>query len=652
MKTNIFRISSDYIQLGLFEYIPLNKALKIIFYNKTIQKKLKIDKNFYYFFYRIKKTVKPTYKNITKYIPLLENENNNEIKLNDNININEEIFYKTINSMNVNITIDLKDKKWKIFLKNIKNVKLEINPSLINHIYNMYEIEKKETFDILEKYKKNIKEISLDNFIDKNELNFEMRNKIKYILYYIFKSNKRKNNLYIKKLSLKDNMIISILDINNLFIEIMDVLYRDNKYSNIWQLFVNSKTTKNNIKNINTFIIEKIPNLTYINLYDFCFLNNKNTSLLSNLFVKLKFLNSIDLSGCICDNNNLKEIFNDHINLELKELKFKLLYGDKMINWNFLNKFVKFLKKLEIEMVFLYKEHRMISYQSSFKYKFINAHDLFLIINKMEKIRELKLIGEHLNNYNLNFLQNDKITHLTYSFYIINPKNAFISEYHYAEPSIVKTFLNNKKMKEISLLYNYLPKERELSENYNGIDLLCEDERENAFKLAIFEFPENLSSLSLTNFIDKNFFKFFFIPLLKKNNEKISNIRKIELNNFFLDVIQFEEFLSILPLIKNLHFLSINNIIFHDNFKMKNLINYIPTILKNTPNLIELDISNNKYTKKIFNDPIFDKIKEVIPKTLINLKIFNNQVPITYSIVKKMKENFGRILNYENVDIS
>lgn len=651
MKTSIFRISNKYNIIELFEYISFDKTLKIILYNKTIQKHLKIEKNYFYHFFIIRKAIKPTYQSIIKNIPLLENQNNNEIKLNNNIILNEQFFYKTINSMKIFISINLKDKKWKIFLKNILNIKLEINPSIIDYIYNMQEKEKKETLDILQKYSKNIKEIHLNGFNEKNELNFEMRNKINYILNFIFKPNKRKNSFNIKKLSFEDNFIISILDINNLFIEFTDIICRNNKYSNIEQLYVNSKTAKNSISNLNIFIKEKIPNLTYINLYDFNFVNNNNSLLLSKLFSKLKFLNSIDLSGCICDNNNMKEIFNDNNNLELKELKFKLLYGDKMINWNFLNKFYKFLEKLEIEMIFPYNVPCMISYELCFHYKYINAKDLFLIINKMEKLRELNLNGEHLNNYNLNLLQNDKIINLTYSFYIINPEKSLISDYNYTEPSFSKTFLYNKNMKEISLIYNYLPKSKEISDNYNGIDLLCQNDRENAFKLVIFEFPENLTSLSLTNFKDKHFLKFYLIPLLKKNNDKLSQIRKIKLNNCFLDVTQFEEFLSMLPLINNLNILSINNIIFYNKFKMKDLINFIPTIFKNTPNLIELDISNNKYTRKIFIDPIFNKIKEVIPKTLINLKVFNNQIPISNSILKNMKDIFGRIMNYENAKI-
>ena len=95
----------------------------------------------------------------------------------------------------------------------------------------MQEKEKRDTFDYLKKYIKNVKEVYFDSFIDKNEINFEMRNKIKFILKNIFyKNNKAKkdNYMYINKISFGDNSIISIFDINNIFIEITDILYNNN----------------------------------------------------------------------------------------------------------------------------------------------------------------------------------------------------------------------------------------------------------------------------------------------------------------------------------------------------------------------------------------------------------------------------------------
>jgi hypothetical protein len=65
----------------------------------------------------------------------------------------------------------------------------------------------------------------------------------------------------------------------------------------------------------------------------------------------LKYINKLILSESVCDNDNLNEILGNNI-LRLKELKFKIIYGDKNINWNFLNKFVDTLEVLEIELFF------------------------------------------------------------------------------------------------------------------------------------------------------------------------------------------------------------------------------------------------------------------------------------------------------------
>ena len=236
----------------------------------------------------------------------------------------------------------------------------------------------------------------------------------------------------------------------------------------------------------------------------------------------------------------------------------------------------------------------------------------------MENLKKLKLIGDYLNNYNLNFLENEKITNLAYSFYIINPEKSLNYQF---EKSLNNRFLSFNNLKEISLRYNHFHSEFMLSDKYNGIDLLDEYSKEKAYKSAIFEFPQKLSVLKLSNFTDKNFLKYYLIPLLNKNKEKLSQIVEIRLIRCYLEVSQFEEFLSMLNLMDNLYILSINKIIFYDKFKMKDLINYIPTIFKNSPNLIELDLSKNKYKEGLLYENII-KIKEIIPHNLINCPLF------------------------------
>ena len=641
---NIFRLPNNYIIKDMFEFVPLDKTLKIIIYSKRLHELLEYDNDTIFLLLRWMKIIKPTYKNIKKYIKYNEH---NVIKLSKYLSIEQNLFFAAINSTNSKILINLKDKNWKLLIKKLININLEISPNLIDYINSMSENERKEILEYLKKYKKHIKEIYFNSFIQKNEINFEIRNKIIYILNYIFKPNNKKetNYNYLDKISFGKNSIMSIFDINNILIEFANILFYNNKGNIIQELYINSKTIKNEIININSFITSKIPILQHIQLDKFFFLNNNNSSQLSNLFSNLKYLNKIDLSNCVCDNNNLDEILKNK--MELKELKIKILYGEKMINWKFLNKFEKFLENLEIEIEFQAKNYGILSYQLLFDYKYINTKDLFVIINKMEKLKKLKIIGDYLNNYDLNLLNNEKITNFNFSFYIINPEKILN---YVVEPSLNTTFLYFNELKEISLTYNNFNNEFMKSDKYNGIDLLFEKNKERAYKLAIFEFPKKLLVLKLSNFIDRNFLKFYLIPLLNKNKEKLSQIEEIRLSGCFLEVSQFEEFLSILPLISHLYILSINKILFYDKFKMKNLINYIPTIFKNAPNLIELDLSNNKYKNNSLNENIV-KIKEKIPSNLISFKIFNSLIPISCFILKNMKNDFGQILNYENVSI-
>ena len=653
MKIKFLNIHCKLNIKNIFTYVPLEKTLKIIFYNKALQKFLGYDNNVLIDILKIKKAIRPTYDNIKKYIPnftdknVQKKENNDPTIFNSQVFLDEKIFYNAINSLPNSIFIDIKEKYWKHLFKNINNIKFEINPSIILDIDNKNEKDKKETFEYLKKYRNNIREINFNSFTGNNEITFSMRENIKLFLISILNSNDKKdNNNYINKISFGDNSIVSIFDINNILIEISNIIYNNDKDLKIRELCINSRTVKNKIKNINTFIQLKLPNLQYISLSDFTFFNNNNSSLLAKLFENLKFLEKIDLSSSLCYNNDLLEIFSNN-NLKLKELKFKLLYGDKLINWKFLDKYANILEVLEIEMVFI----NLVSYKLVFDYKCINTKELFLIINKMTKLRKLKLIGEFLNNYDLNYLKNNNIVNFAYSFYIINQDLS--KDFHYVEvePSLSNIFKDNNKLKEISLIYNYYHK-NELTDIYKGIDLLCEYNKEKAYKLTLFEFPKNLSILKLTNFIDQNFMQFYFMPLLNNNKDKISKIKHLVLDNCFLDIFEFERFLSILSLMNNLQILCINNIVFYEKFKMKNLINYIPTIFKKAPNLIELDLSNNKYKEKIFLSKNFLNLNTILPKDLINLRVFNNQIPISEKTFKTVKYYFGKVLDYENIVIN
>ena len=190
MKANIFKISSQYNIIGLFEYIPLEIAMKIVLYNKRISKLLKFDFGLLLDLQKIQRIINPTYENITKYISYTKKDIKS--KFNNKILLEESLILKAINSLNKKINIELKEKNWQILIKNLVNNRLELNPTVIDSLYIMYKNKKNDTLDYLRKFKNNIREIYFNSFEEKNEISFEMRDKIKSILNFIFKTDKRK----------------------------------------------------------------------------------------------------------------------------------------------------------------------------------------------------------------------------------------------------------------------------------------------------------------------------------------------------------------------------------------------------------------------------------------------------------------------------
>ena len=654
MKSKLDRISFKFNIIDVFDYLPFARCFNIIKYNKKSSKLYKLDSAKINYL-KIEKVIKPTYKNIIKYIPNFTEKTKNNIEEFDkesdpkDILKYEKIFYTILNSNPNCVLINISKKYSNNLIKNINNINLEINPTVIQYFNNIDNEERAIRFSLLKNYRNKIKQITFTDFNKPNDINFQIRQDIKNLLNFLWESNtKRDYNKYSKvsKIIFKDNSIMSVLDINYIFIEICNILY-SNK-SNIEEFYINSKTARNDIKNINSFILTKIPNVKSIELNNFTFNNNSNSLALSNLLKNLKFINKLILSDSVCDNDNLNEILGNN-NLKLKELKFKILYGDKNINWNFLNKFVDTLEVLEIELIF--PDSDSLFLQISFNYKNKNTKQLFSMINKMKNLYKLTLIGDYLNNEDISYLQNNNIRDFTCSFYIINFE---LYKNKKSLPGFPFSCLDNiSKMSLKKNNFNYKNKSSlSLTENYDGNDSACAYYKKKSYDLIIYEFPKFLSVLELNDFTDDFFLECYLIPLLNKNKEKLNQIKKLHLNKCFLDVIFFEKFLSILPQMSRLTILSINNIISYDKFKMKELLSYVPTILKNAPNLIILDISNNKYKESVFADQAFINLSNNIPKNLINLKVFNSEIPVSDKIISLLKQKFGKILlDYDNVKI-
>ena len=631
MKAKITKVSNKYLVKSIFEYLTLETCLKIIRFNKKLHDQLGLDIDTYNEFYKLKMAFKPKYEYIEKYIDFFYDEkqtkyDNKRLIGNNSFFKDIKLYYNGINSIQDNILIDIsKHKKWKIFVENINNIKLEINPSIIQYINNLNIKDKNDTLKHLKKHRNCIKEIYFNSFKGKNEINFSMRKNINMILNSIFKTMSS-DYCFVKKISFKDNSIISVLDINNILLEISDIIYNNATHLTIEQLYIDSFSIFNSIENINFYIKEKLYNLKKIELYGFNFINDngKNSSLLCKLFTKLNYLEKVDLSGSSCDNKNLNIIFGNNKNLKIKELKFEIYYGDKLVEWNFLKLFINTLEVLEIKMVFPYIL-KTISDKILFNYNNNNIQSLMSLINKMKKLQKLKLFGNYLNYYDLNYLNNNKIKDLVYEFQIKKTCKKNPSDLN-------KTFCNFNELKSISLICN-------------DVNIDSKDDIEKKYKSIIFKFPENLSILKFSNFTEKNFLKSYLIPLINANKDKFLKIKELKLDDCFLDKIYFKQFLSAIPLSDNMLKLSFNKC--YNEFKLKDLMQFIPTIFEVAPELIELELSNIKFKEEMLSNPEFLKLRLLFPDNLINFNLIDNQNLIPKSMLEYLKTYFGLFLNYE-----
>ena len=623
----------------IFEYLPFGTCLNIIKFNKKLHDKLKLDYNTYIEFVKLKLAFKPKYEYIEKYIDFFYDEkkakyHNKNLVGNNSFFKDIKLFYKGINSMTDNILIDIsKNKKWKIILENISIIKLEINPSIIEYINKLNEKDKLDILKHLKKYRKNIKEIYFNSFKGKNEINFPIRKNINIILNSIFntmKTNTANDYCCVKKLTFKDNSIISVLDINNILLEISNIIYNNTTFFNIESFNIDSSTVNNSIANINFCVKEKLYNLKNIELYCFDFVkdNDKNSSLLCGLFKNLKNLEKIDLSGSICDNNILMKIFDNNKILNLKVLIFEINYGDKLVNWKFLKNYINTLEVLEIKMIFPYIL-KTLSDKLLFKYNNNNIQSLMLIINKMKKLQKLKLIGNYLYNYDLNYLKNNNIKDLSFKFQIMNK-----SDNNSCNPCLKNTFCAFNKMKSISL-------------NYNNINYNSKNKIKTNFHNIIFKFPENLSILKFSNFTEQNFLKSYLIPLLNENKDKFQKINEIKIDNCYLNLKDFSLFLDMILLFHNLFILSINNC--YNEFGAVDLLQFVSQICSYARELIELDLRNNKCEEEELLETKFLLLSSVLNNNLINLRIINDRNTIPNFTVNHLKSYFGTFLDYENV---
>ena len=114
------------------------------------------------------------------------------------------------------------------------------------------------------------------------------------------------------------------------------------------------------------------------------------------------------------------------------------------------------------------------------------------------------------------------------------------------------------------------------------------------------------------------------------------------------------EFVDLFKSFKSLIKLSLNKINIDKCFNAETLcedyvlFESIPIIFKNTPFLIELDVSNNKYDDKTLKNDVFKRIKASLPKKLFSLKLFNNDISVSENSFIHLNKLFGNVLNLDD----
>ena len=613
MSLLLNNIKSKYSLQNIFDFIPYNKSLKIIYGNKKLLQVLNISKETYQKYYEIKNILKPSY-DIRKYFSYLDIKNKynekNKIKYNDLITLEEKILYDTLNNSSFNIDLYIENKGWENIIKYIHKIKLVISPKLINYIYKLDNDNKEYIFNLLNNYRDNIDEISICYFNDDWKINFEIINQILEILKKIFQIKNESKNIELsynkmnniihensninlnnnkKKLSFKNNKIFSYIDISSKFFDkILSLIEIEGLFIDIYSF--NEYQFSDIIKNIS----KKMKSLTYLSIDNFG-INQSHYATLSILLSNAnENIEILDLSHSFCISSILS-ILNLKKN-HLKVIKLKICASQSKISWNFLEKNINVLEIFEIEI-----------------------DNMINILNKMKNLTKLKIIGCLQLNQLINFKNKENIEY-------------FNIDYNFSDDNI-QSYQNE--------LYNYFF-------NFKNLKYLTIS---NKSELSFFKFifSSKLSFINLSNIKGEN-----FLSLLKENKNHINHIKELKLKNSDFETEDFQNLIDLFSLFKSLLRLSLNKI--NINTTLINLLEIenkyfyesIPIIFLNLPSLIELDISDNIYEEKIFKNDIFENIRLSIPKKLLSLKIFNNEIPISQKCFNYLIEIFGLVLDLDN----
>ena len=620
--SSLLTIKSKFSLENIFDYIPYNLCLKIVFGSKKLLQKLHITKKTYQKYNILKKILKSSY-DIKKYLAYLDSYHYNEE--------NEKVVYGCLNIASFNVNLFIGDERWENLTKYVHNLNLVVTPNLLNYI------NENDFLDILNRYRNNIVEITFCDFNQAFKINFELIKQIIYILEKIFMQRAKKekymdfitdkvNQISIKDLNNDNNKIIRTHNIKKLsfecneilpYIDISDKLF--DKINNIIplneinEIFVDTNSfSENQFSVFIKYISKTMSSLKNIKINNFGFNKSHYVSfsiLCDNTSEQIEIL---DLSNFFCSDDILSLL--NIKNYPLKELKLKLnLNKGEKNSWEFFDQSINTLEVLEIE--FKEKGNKNV------------LGNIILALNKMEKLKHLKLIGDLEPKDITNFRKYHNIEYLNIDLNYLNKNN-----------NVRLMGLNNIPVE----LYNFFS-------NLINLKALIIENKSFINKDISFKFPPKLKCLHLYNFEAH-----LILPIIRKNLNNLIDIEDFKLEKSKFQKKTFMELVDLFKSFKSLIKLSLNKIDIDKCFNVETLcedyvlFESIPIIFKNAPYLIELDVSNNKYDEKTLKNDVFKRIKASLPKKLFSLKLFNDDISVSENNFIHLHNLFGNVLNLDD----
>ena len=584
MSSILLNIRSKYSLKKLFDYLPANLSLNLIHGNKKLSNNLDINLETYKKYNQIKRILKPSYS-LKKYFNYLDiNHSDNS----EDFAINEKIIYSCLNNTDFNHDLIIENNDWEFYIKNLKKNNLIISPNLIDYLINLDNDNKINVFNTLNAYRNNIVKISICYFNENRKLNFDSINRILEILKAIFIDRQNK----ITKISFENNAMSSYIDIIGKFFDKIDNIISFQKIEEI--LIDISSFNDYQFSDVFKYFSQKMTSLKYLKILGGNFSQNNFYDL--NLFLTNpnERIDKIDFSDCFCTSIITSVLYSKKY--PLKSLKIKMF--SKNNNWIFLDKNKNSLEELELE----------INGNNENKYN-KDKNDLVLTLNKMKKLKNLKIIGGFSLKDLMNFYNYSNIEYFNVELDDLRINDSQIySPFNY--------FTDFKKLKSLTI----------------GKKNIIDD-------FFVFSFPPNLNCLNLKN-IDGE----IVINLLKENIDKLASLVEFKLEKCNFDYKELDNLLNLMYNFKSLLRLSINKAGYHPI----HFFEIMPKIIKNIPSLIELDISRNNNKERYLKGDLFKNIKLSIPKNLLSLKIFDPDKEITKQTFDYLIKSFGSVLDLEN----